>query len=673
MRHGRAGGSRLIPRRLGTALATVLCLLLSSTGSASAATTVLQGRFACNDGGSLAGARVELLQIYTRRLPEIPPNVRVAVATHADDNGAWGFRVSGDESNWRVRAVLVNADVGVKDFGFPWHHYAETLRTQNDRPLADYGTQVVPGAECRLWRGLQGGGGRLPRGHRRRPPRPGGSRSSRTRPPRACRSRPYTDVWWPAGYSPTKDIGTGRPGSVAQHEYAHTVRHALDGDKASLLPRQRAVLVPALALRQRPARRRTTGSRSTRDGPSSGPTRSARRPCPNSTGLQHRAQRRVRAQAPGALVRRGVDPRSDGGGPGPEPRRDPLDVRLQQRPGLRAEAGHQAPRQGQAPEPGPPHPRGSASEGWARVRQVGERRGGPSALLAARRRGRAGRRRSRAAASTRRSPCAGPSPTSRAARPSAGSRGGATAPRWRSSSASSAPTSAGCARSPRGRWAGREHLQRSRATPRAPSCWADARSMAGRGRPRRAPGRRAPAPRSASERPVAGRHRCHRRAGARRPLRRSRPHRRRSRRRPAAADPDVDLVISRVYGDDATAEALCDIFADVRNAGSADAPASLTRFLSDEPGQFDELIVTPALAAGETTTVRVDRQYGQFNSAAVTADATGWWQRPTSRTTPAPAPGRRRRPAASSRRTVAAGTRELGPAGPSPRPRPRCG
>ena len=41
---------------------------------------------------------------------------------------------------------------------------------------------------------------------------------------------PYTDVWWPAGYSPTKDIGTG-PRSVAQHEYAHTVRHALDGDQ----------------------------------------------------------------------------------------------------------------------------------------------------------------------------------------------------------------------------------------------------------------------------------------------------------------------------------------------------------------------------------------------------------------------------------------------------------
>jgi hypothetical protein len=111
--------SGVILKRFGTAVAPALCVPLIVTGSASAATMVLQGRFACNDGGSLAGVRVELLQIYTRHLPEIPPNVRVAVATHADGNGGWGFRVSGSESNWRVRAVLVNSDVGVKDFPIP--------------------------------------------------------------------------------------------------------------------------------------------------------------------------------------------------------------------------------------------------------------------------------------------------------------------------------------------------------------------------------------------------------------------------------------------------------------------------------------------------------------------------------------------------------------------------
>ncbi len=222
----------MIPGRSGTvpALGLALCVLLLTTGSASAATMVLQGRFACNDGGSLAGARVELLQIYTRRLPEIPPNVRVAVATHADANGGWGFRVSGGESNWRVRAVLVDADVGVKDFGIPWHHYADTLRTQNDRPLADYGTQVVPGAECRLWRAFKAaadgfradtGGGH-----------PGGAVTVlENAPTSGVPFSPYTDVFWPAGYSPTKVVD-GATKSVAQHEYAHTVRHALDGNEA---------------------------------------------------------------------------------------------------------------------------------------------------------------------------------------------------------------------------------------------------------------------------------------------------------------------------------------------------------------------------------------------------------------------------------------------------------
>ena len=87
--------------------------------------------------------------------------------------------------------------------------------------------------------------------------------------------------------------------------------------------------------------------------------------------------------------------------------------------------------------------------------------------------------------------------------------------------------------------------------------------------------------------------------------------------------PEPDLVISRVYGGDYyTGENQCVIFADVRNAGVAAAPATMTRFLSTPPGQFDELIATSALAAGQTTTVRLDRQYGQHNVASVTADAT---------------------------------------------------
>jgi hypothetical protein len=230
-------GNGVILRRFGTAVALALCVLLITTGSANAATMVLQGRFVCSDGGSLAGARVELLQIYSRLLPEVPPNVRVAVATHADGNGGWRFRVSGSESNWRVRAVLVNSDVGVKDFGIPWHNYADTLRTQNNRPLADYGTQVVRGAECRLWRAFKAAADGYRRdtggGH------PAGAITVFENAPTAgVPFSPYTDVFWPAGYPTIKNIGTtAQPviRSVAQHEFAHTVRHALDGDRAHFL------------------------------------------------------------------------------------------------------------------------------------------------------------------------------------------------------------------------------------------------------------------------------------------------------------------------------------------------------------------------------------------------------------------------------------------------------
>lgn len=220
--------------RRALALALMLATVLTVAPRASAATMVLKGRFACNDGGALADVRVELLQIYSRRLPEITPNVQVARAIRADANGGWGFRVSGSESNWRVRAVLVNGDVGVKDFGLPWHHYADTLRTQNNRPLADYGTQVVPGAECRLWRAFRDAADGYRRdtggGH------PGGPVTVFENAPTAgVPFTPYTDVFWPAGYSPTENVNLGAKvvtRSVAQHEYAHTFRHALDGGKA---------------------------------------------------------------------------------------------------------------------------------------------------------------------------------------------------------------------------------------------------------------------------------------------------------------------------------------------------------------------------------------------------------------------------------------------------------
>jgi len=87
--------------------------------------------------------------------------------------------------------------------------------------------------------------------------------------------------------------------------------------------------------------------------------------------------------------------------------------------------------------------------------------------------------------------------------------------------------------------------------------------------------------------------------------------------------PMPDLVVDRVYSNyPDVPNDFCDVLADVRNAGPGPAPATMTRFLDNAaPPTFDQLVATPALAPGETTTVRLERDYGQNNSATVTADA----------------------------------------------------
>jgi hypothetical protein len=214
------------------ALIAVGAVALAPT-SAGAVDMTLKGRFTCNDGQPLADMRVELMNTKTRLLPEIWPNQTVAAAGRTGPNGEWEWRVRGGESNWRVRAVLVNNDVGVKNFPTTWHHYHDTLRTQNNRPLADYGTQVVPGAECRLWAAFKAAadGYRADTGTSN----PAGKVTVLDNAPTSgVPFTPYTDVFWPGNYAPIRNIGTPAMPvmrSVAQHEFAHSFRHQLDGDK----------------------------------------------------------------------------------------------------------------------------------------------------------------------------------------------------------------------------------------------------------------------------------------------------------------------------------------------------------------------------------------------------------------------------------------------------------
>jgi hypothetical protein len=84
------------------------------------------------------------------------------------------------------------------------------------------------------------------------------------------------------------------------------------------------------------------------------------------------------------------------------------------------------------------------------------------------------------------------------------------------------------------------------------------------------------------------------------------------------ATPKPDLVIDQMY---INGDAGWRIFADVRNAGSADAPATVTQITP--VGQPAVLVDTPALPAGATTTVSADcLPYGTLAQGDGVADAT---------------------------------------------------
>jgi hypothetical protein len=177
---------------LTSALAAAVLLGLAGTPVvAQAETTVYRGAFACADGKPLAGARVELWQQHVRWLPRLPPNYVLRNVTRADDNGAWGFTVRGDETNWVVRVVLVGEDAAIQDWPWPWNFFAETLRSQNDRPLRDYGTQAISGYQCDLYTAFTAAGREYRSSVGSAPPQ-GATLVRAGAPTAASRSRPTT-------------------------------------------------------------------------------------------------------------------------------------------------------------------------------------------------------------------------------------------------------------------------------------------------------------------------------------------------------------------------------------------------------------------------------------------------------------------------------------------------
>lgn len=199
-------------------------MLLASAAPSYAATTTYRGAFKCgSDQKPLAGARIELWQTHKRWLPEVPPNFEHRNTTRANEDGAWGFRVSGDETNWRIRVVLVGERARIQDWPWPWNWYTHTLRSQNNAPLRDYGTQVVSGYQCGLYTGFD----EASREYQQEvgtPPPHGLTVARAGAPTSGVPFTFYDEVWWPSGKPAIKN-GI----SVPKHEFAHVFRHFFDG------------------------------------------------------------------------------------------------------------------------------------------------------------------------------------------------------------------------------------------------------------------------------------------------------------------------------------------------------------------------------------------------------------------------------------------------------------
>jgi hypothetical protein len=237
---GRTMRRRMPERLSGVVVVAAATAAVAVAGApvAGAATTQYRGAFKCDaDGRPLAGARVELWEQHLRWLPKLPPNIRLRNVTRANGDGAWAFRISGDESNWFLRVVLVGQDAAVHDFPWPWDWFADTLRSQNDVPLHDYGTQGVAGYQCVLWNALSDAG----RDYREQvgsaPPQ-GVTTAEAGAVTAGTPFTLYDDIWWPSGYPvySTVSVATGTATvSTAKHEFAHVVRHLYDGSRTHFL------------------------------------------------------------------------------------------------------------------------------------------------------------------------------------------------------------------------------------------------------------------------------------------------------------------------------------------------------------------------------------------------------------------------------------------------------
>lgn len=216
----------------------------SADGGADVLSTRWTGSWHCNDRGnveSLAGARVELWQRGLDVLPKFLTDTLIGVS-HLDENGSYEFNtVSDGEDDFYVRVLTDdNSTVRLRNWWEPWPWFTDTNTNQNDVAVQDFGSLAIRlraraaegSPECAVWQGVRKAYREFETEMGFAPP--GGRRVVQTNVPAFTPLAPYTAMLWPHSYPAGGRVLEGEvempTKSTTVHEFAHTFRHAYDGD-----------------------------------------------------------------------------------------------------------------------------------------------------------------------------------------------------------------------------------------------------------------------------------------------------------------------------------------------------------------------------------------------------------------------------------------------------------
>jgi hypothetical protein len=231
----------LSPARLLLALTLPSLLALIALAPASAAAAVsfeVKGQWLCNNRGTvtpLAGARVELWKSNSYWFDD------KLGATHTAGNGAYSFSVRSGENFDLYAQVVLNDDQGAK-LG-EWYSFSdwstETETTGSRSGVVNLGTYEIDKdngsgtPKCAVWQGAHNAYQNYKQVIGSPPPDTSYSISADF----PCCGTPFTTTdttRWPSNYA--TGAGTLDGGySVNFHEFAHSVRHSLDGGTAHFL------------------------------------------------------------------------------------------------------------------------------------------------------------------------------------------------------------------------------------------------------------------------------------------------------------------------------------------------------------------------------------------------------------------------------------------------------